>query len=122
MTQMHDATQEATQPEFKTRFARILHLSDLHFGSSDDAHRWYSQLADDLKFELNCDLLDGVIISGDVANKSVPAEYEAAKSFLNLLCEEFSLHASQLIVVPRKPRPQLGSFSKWIQIGLSPKA
>lgn len=29
--------------------ANILHISDLHFGTNDDARNWYGQLADDLK-------------------------------------------------------------------------
>ncbi len=50
---------------------RILHLSDLHFGTIEDANLWHSQLTDGLKLELQCKRLDGLIISGDVANFSV---------------------------------------------------
>jgi hypothetical protein len=80
----------------------ILHLSDLHFGTSlKAARRWYSQLAEDLKSDdLNCDRLDALIISGDVASHSEPEEYEAARNFLHLLCSEFGLDSSRLVIVP----------------------
>ncbi len=63
----------------------ILHISDLHFGTTQDATRWHSQLSDDLRQLLSqieperSPLLDILIISGDVANKSLPEEYEAAR-------------------------------------------
>lgn len=78
----------------------ILHLSDLHFGSIDNANKWYSQLADDLRYELDCSYLDILIISGDIANRSVPDEYTAAQQFLEALSKEFKLHAQQLVIVP----------------------
>lgn len=80
--------------------AHILHLSDLHFGDLDYARCWRSQLADDLKKELDCDRLDGLIISGDITKKSEPHEYDAAARFLENLCAEFSLESSQLVIVP----------------------
>ena len=79
----------------------ILHLSDLHFGTEQNARKWHSQLADDLKIELACDRLDGVIISGDIAQKSEPKEYDEAKRFLELLCKEFGLEPDQLGIPPR---------------------
>lgn len=88
------------------RAANILHLSDLHFGadaSSDadaDADRWFGQLRDDLITELRCQKLHAAIISGDIGNFSEPAEYQAAKRFLDNLYREFDLNASQLVIVP----------------------
>lgn len=78
----------------------ILHLSDLHFGNSDDARTWYNQLAEDLIRELNCQRLDAVILSGDIANHSTEEEYNAAKMFLDELCKEFSVQPSRLVIVP----------------------
>lgn len=86
--------------EKETESVYILHLSDLHFGNEADAVRWHSQLADDLKNELDCHKLDALIISGDIANKSEPAEYDAAKLFLDKVCNEFGLEGSQLVIVP----------------------
>ncbi len=79
---------------------RILHLSDLHFGTKEDAQLWYGQLADDLKQELNCNRLDAIIISGDVANLAVADEYDAAKVFINKVCSEFGVDRSNLVIVP----------------------
>jgi len=79
---------------------RILHLSDLHFGTHEDAGRWYGQLADDLKNELDCDQLDVMIISGDVANYAVEEEYNAAKIFIDRIIREFGLEPADLVIVP----------------------
>ncbi len=78
----------------------ILHLSDLHFGIHDNAHKWYSQLADDLIQELNRPPLNALILSGDIANKSTPEEYADAEQFLDKLCQEFQLQPEQIIIVP----------------------
>ena len=78
----------------------ILHLSDLHFGTADDAERWYSQLAVDLTKGLNCQKLDGLIISGDIASKAKISEYDAATIFIEKLSKKFNLDSSQLVIVP----------------------
>jgi HEAT repeat protein/3',5'-cyclic AMP phosphodiesterase CpdA len=78
----------------------ILHLSDLHFGTSDNATNWYNQLANDLIHELERPPLNALILSGDIANKSTPDEYTAAKEFLDKLCKEFHLQKEQVIIVP----------------------
>lgn len=78
----------------------ILHLSDLHFGSVDDARNWYSQLADDLKNELDCPRLDLLVASGDVANKSVVREYLAAEQLIRSICDEFGLGPDDVVIVP----------------------
>lgn len=78
----------------------ILHLSDLHFGTIQNAENWYSQIADDLKISLKCHCLDALVISGDIANKSTPKEYEAAELFVKSICNEFKLKPEQVILVP----------------------
>jgi transcriptional regulator with XRE-family HTH domain len=78
----------------------ILHISDLHFGTTDNARTWYAQLAEDLHYELSCSRLDAVIISGDIASKSTPDEYGAAKLFINRLSQEFQLEPHQIVIVP----------------------
>jgi predicted MPP superfamily phosphohydrolase len=79
---------------------QILHLSDLHFGTLDNAHNWHNQLAEDLIQELDCPRLDALILSGDIANKSTLEEYTAAKQFLDNLCQEFQLQPEQIVIVP----------------------
>ena len=78
----------------------ILHLSDLHFGNSENAINWYNQLAEDLYQELGCQQLDALILSGDIANKSTPEEYAAAQVFLDNLRDEFQLKPEQIVLVP----------------------
>ncbi|MCM0592628.1 MAG: metallophosphoesterase [Gloeotrichia echinulata DEX184] len=78
----------------------ILHLSDLHFGTTDNANRWQSQLAEDLRYGLNCEHLDALLISGDIANKSTTEEYAAAKEFLDNLREEFPINQENIVIVP----------------------
>lgn len=82
------------------RPTRILHLSDLHFGTVEDAQRWHGQLAEDLVQELRCNRLDGLILSGDVANYSTEQEYQAAEQFIGLLREEFDMSQQALVIVP----------------------
>ena len=78
----------------------ILHLSDLLFGTKDDASRWYKQLTSDLYENFKCDCLDALIISGDVAKNSTPEEYEAAKEFIINLMIHFRLKWSEVVIVP----------------------
>ncbi|MCC5640702.1 metallophosphoesterase [Nostoc sp. CHAB 5844] len=78
----------------------ILHLSDLHFGTPDQAKLWSNQLASDLQNELDISQLDALILSGDIANKSTPAEYEAAQQFIYNLYQEFTLKSEKIIIVP----------------------
>ncbi len=84
----------------------ILHLSDLHFGTNEDANNWHGQLADDLRQLLpklessQRQFLDALVISGDVANKSEPSEYEAAELFINRLVQDFGLQRNQIAIAP----------------------
>lgn len=78
----------------------ILHLSDLQFGTTDNARIWYAQLAEDLRYELNCSRLDALILSGDIASQSTPDEYAAAQLFISRLCQEFQLEPQQIVIVP----------------------
>jgi len=78
----------------------LLHLSDLHFGTVEDANNWCNLLTEDLHRELNCLRLDALILSGDIANKSTKEEYTATELFLNNLRREFQLESRQIILVP----------------------
>lgn len=79
---------------------RIIHLSDLHFGTSKQAILWSSQLVEDLQQNLEITQLDALILSGDIANKSTPEEYDAAKQFLDEFLRDFPLKSEQIIIVP----------------------
>jgi 3',5'-cyclic AMP phosphodiesterase CpdA len=78
----------------------ILHLSDLHFTGAESATLWHSQLSEDLKYELDCDHLDAMIVSGDVGTYSLEQEYDEARRFLERLAKEFKLPSDGLIIVP----------------------
>lgn len=78
----------------------VLHLSDLHFGTPEQARMWHSQLVSDLKYEVKPHGLMAVVVSGDVGNRAEPAEYDAARNFLLDLAGEFNLSPHQLILVP----------------------
>jgi 3',5'-cyclic AMP phosphodiesterase CpdA len=78
----------------------ILHLSDLHFGTLDQANLWSNQLAADLYNDINISHLDALILSGDIANYSTETEYNAAKEFINELAREFQIKRSNIIIVP----------------------
>lgn len=78
----------------------ILHLSDLYFKDIDDVNTWYNQLAQDLHHQLGCTSLDALILSGNIARESTPESYDAAKQFLNKLCEEFNLECDRIVIVP----------------------
>ena len=88
------SVQEASQIHY------ILHLSDLHFGTPDQANLWSNQLANDLFNDLNIDRLDALILSGDIANYSISEEYTAAQQFLDNLRQDFTLEPEQIIIVP----------------------
>lgn len=80
--------------------SRVLHLSDLHFGTQAQALLWYGQLLADLRSELACDQLDAVVLSGDITNRAASDEFNAAAQFLRDLKEDFKLAPHQFILVP----------------------
>jgi hypothetical protein len=82
-----------------TPTVRVLHLSDLHFATSDQATIAYSQLADDLR-QQGVDRLDAVVVSGDLVNRATPAEYTVAGSFLEHLRSGFGVTAQAVVLVP----------------------
>lgn len=79
----------------------ILHISDLHFGTGEDAHNWHSQLAEDSQARAPCcKKLDGLIVSGDLTQRSTQAEYAAAVELLTVLSREFGLDPRRIAIVP----------------------
>jgi HEAT repeat protein/3',5'-cyclic AMP phosphodiesterase CpdA len=91
---------ESRLQQLGTRNIQILHLSDLHFGTPQQAKLWASQLTEDLHRELNTQKLQALIISGDIANFASPSEYDAAQQFLQTICKNFQLQPDQITVVP----------------------
>lgn len=83
-----------------SRPRRLLHLSDLHFATNDQATIFYAQLAADLRQQGIADQLDALVVSGDLVNRADPKEYEAARYFLEQLMGGFNLAPHQLVLVP----------------------
>ncbi|NEO19379.1 MULTISPECIES: HEAT repeat domain-containing protein [unclassified Moorena] len=83
-----------------TQTMYILHLSDLHITTPEQATLWSNQLAQDLIQDLQIPHLDALILSGDIANYSTPDEYQAAQQFLDNLRQDFSLDSKQIVLVP----------------------
>ncbi|MEL6345177.1 MAG: metallophosphoesterase [Myxococcota bacterium] len=77
----------------------VLHISDLHIDTLDDAVLLYQQLREDL-VELGINALTAVIVSGDVVNRGTPVEYQAAGALFRELKERFKLRPQQFLIVP----------------------
>ncbi len=86
--------------EKKDNSLNILHISDIHIGTSSDALKYRIQLETDLKQELKINRLDYLVISGDIANYSTQNEYEAAFNMIDGLVKRFGLDSNRVIVVP----------------------
>jgi small GTP-binding protein len=78
----------------------ILHLSDIHLDNSSQATKYRAQLETDLLKELKVKRLEYLVISGDIANYSTEAEYQAAFAMLDGLVKRFGLDASRVVIVP----------------------
>ncbi|NER22746.1 MAG: hypothetical protein F6J96_19030 [Symploca sp. SIO1C2] len=79
---------------------RILHLSDIHLGTVDQAKRYFTQLATDLKQNLKVKQLNYLVISGDIANYSTEDEYKAAFELVNSIVKHYGLDPSRVVIIP----------------------
>jgi hypothetical protein len=79
---------------------RILHLSDIHLGTVEQANRYFSQLATDLTRNLNIKQLNYLVISGDIANRSTEEEYDAAFNLVDKLVTRYGLDSNRVVIVP----------------------
>lgn len=97
---LHDAGSDQRLTASSASVRRLLHLSDLHFATNDQATVSYAQLAADLRQQGVTDRLDALVVSGDLVNRAEPAEYDAARLFLEHLMSGFGLSARQIVLVP----------------------
>jgi AAA-like domain/Calcineurin-like phosphoesterase len=82
------------------RLVRMLHLSDLHLGTLEDARSYRAQLLTDLTEELSVSSIDYLILSGDIADHALPDEYSAALELINPLLTKMSISRERVIVAP----------------------
>jgi predicted MPP superfamily phosphohydrolase len=103
-----DAPEAAVAPRFipeqiQRPPARILHMSDLHFGANDDPLVRLQPLISDLKDRregFGIGSLDYLVISGDLTNRGAYEEFERVHDFLSHLLMEMRLTAERTIIVP----------------------
>src|SRR5947207_1131837 len=89
---------------------RWIHVSDIHMGHGDAAHRWNQQLVlDTLREDIAEQVragrrpIDALFVTGDVAfsgNGRSPTEYARAKEWLLDVGKAAGLSAAQIFVVP----------------------
>jgi predicted MPP superfamily phosphohydrolase len=94
-----EGTSGSASAHVTTPVHRLLHLSDLHFATADQATIAYSQLAADLR-QQRIETLDALVVSGDLVNRATATEYAAAGLFLEQVKSGFALKAHAIVLVP----------------------
>jgi predicted MPP superfamily phosphohydrolase/energy-coupling factor transporter ATP-binding protein EcfA2 len=79
---------------------KILHLSDIHLGTTEQANSYFTQLATDLTQNLKIEQLNYLVLSGDIGNYSTIDEYDAAFELVNKLLNHYRLDSNRVIIVP----------------------
>lgn len=83
-----------------TDMLHILHISDIHLGTQEQARKYLLQLETDLRRELEVDRLEYLVLSGDAADRSTPDEYQAAFELIDGVLSRFGLDPSRVVIVP----------------------
>ncbi|MBV4429692.1 metallophosphoesterase family protein [Clostridium tyrobutyricum] len=78
----------------------ILHLSDIHLGTKEDAQKYRMQLNTDLLLALNVKQIDFLVLSGDISNQSTKEQYDAAVEFIEGIITKFNVDRDKIIIVP----------------------
>lgn len=78
----------------------ILHLSDIHLGTKEDAQKYKMQLNTDLILALKINKIDFLVLSGDISNHSTKEQYEAAIEFIENIIIKFNVDRNKIIIVP----------------------
>ena len=78
----------------------LLHLSDLHINTLEQANIWANQLLEDLVGEQRVASVHSIIISGDIGNRSTEDEYRAAEHFISQLQTELDIPDGHILLVP----------------------
>jgi predicted MPP superfamily phosphohydrolase len=79
----------------------IVHLSDIHFKArSDVGFRRREKLANTIRFSRSPEEKLLFVITGDIANKGLPSEYEVAANFFRQLFTELEIDGDSVIFIP----------------------
>jgi predicted MPP superfamily phosphohydrolase len=85
------------------RSVRILHLSDLHFTEDAVPLTWLSPLEADIRHAdggLGFQDLHHIVVTGDLTERALPAEFGKAFGFIELICQRFHVPRANCVVVP----------------------
>ncbi len=98
---VHSSLDKSSDKQIQGSFqVTILHLSDIHLGTSVEADTYLRHLESDLKKTLQISRLDYLVISGDVTNLSTQKEYEAAYITVHNLMKAFNLSSERVVIAP----------------------
>lgn len=84
----------------ETPSINILHLSDIHLGTKEDAQKYRLQITTDLSLALKVEKIDFLVISGDVSNHSTKEQYSAAVELIESIVEKYNIDKGKIIIVP----------------------
>jgi ABC-type sugar transport system substrate-binding protein/predicted MPP superfamily phosphohydrolase len=93
-------------PEARPALFRWLHLSDVHFGHPNTAHRWDQKLVldalrRDIRKQVDAGMApDAILVTGDIAFSGTPKQYKQASRWLLALATTANLTPADLFVVP----------------------
>lgn len=82
------------------RRIQILHISDIHLGTLEDAALYLGQLVTDLKNEMQVEKLNYIIISGDIASYATSEEYRAAYELIAGLADKMMVELDHVVIAP----------------------
>lgn len=102
----------------------MLHISDIHFKSpdcvnesQDPDHPIRTRMMRDLNFQLgSLGEVGAILIGGDIAFKAAPDEYQAARAWIEQLCEISGCPKERVFVVPGNHDVDRGVIGKSVQI------
>ena len=105
-------------------FMLMLHISDIHFKSpdclkesQDPDHPIRTRMMRDLNAQLaSLGEVGAILIGGDIAFKAAPDEYQAARAWIEQLCENSGCPKERVFVVPGNHDVDRGLIGNSVQI------
>ena len=79
----------------------LLHLSDLHFGTKQDAERWFHALLLDIEMDLKPSKIDAIVLSGDIVYGPQKEDgFGPAAAFLEAVMNKYAIEPVSVVIVP----------------------